>query len=115
VPSLPAALQAYGTPEYSDPFGLPQIQNQSIHVDAVTATTSLDKLKRFDSRDDVWVILTHDSSFKTAKPGPNISDDTITLFPATINNWAKKGWKTKTRFAFLEETNPANIWVNVTA
>jgi hypothetical protein len=115
VHTLPQALQAYGAPEYSDPFGLPAPQNVSIHQDAVTAITSLEKVKRFDSRDDIWVILSHDGSLKLATQSSNDTEDAITLFPATINDWAKKGWKQKSRFAFLDATNQANVWVNVTA
>jgi hypothetical protein len=115
VHTLPKALEAYGAPEYSDPFGLPALQNVSIHQDAVTAVTSLEKLKRFDARDDVWVILSHDASLQVATPGSNNTEDTITLFPATINDWAKKGWKEKSRFAFLDAMNPANVWANTTA
>jgi hypothetical protein len=114
VHTLPHALKKYGAPEYSDPFGHPALQNTSIHQDAVTAVSTLEKLKRFDARDDVWVILSHDASLKIAAPGPNNTKDTITLFPGSINDWAKKGWKQQSRFAFLDKTNRANVWANVT-
>jgi VCBS repeat-containing protein len=87
----------------------------SIHQDAVTAGTTLEKLKRFDSRNDVWIILSHDGSLNIATPGSDDTGDAITLFPSTIKDWAKKGWKEHSRFAFLDIVNRANLWVNVTS
>jgi hypothetical protein len=114
--TLPTGLQTYGTPEYDNPFAYAQIQNSSIHQDAVTAQTTLSKLQRFDARPDTWVIISHDGSLKTTN-GSDVhyeDGDAITLFPRTINEFARKGWKQSSRFAFLQASNPANIWVNAT-
>jgi hypothetical protein len=116
VHTLPPALQKFGAPEYSDPFVLPAPQNASVHQDAVAAQTSLSKAQRFDARADTWVIVSHDASLRTAAPGTkSASADAITLFPASINDWAQRGWKESSRFGFLEAQNPANIFVNTTA
>jgi hypothetical protein len=116
VQTLPPALQKFGAPEYSDPFVLPAPQNVSVHQDAVAAQTSLSKAQRFDARADTWVIVSHDASLRTAGPGTkNASADAITLFPASINDWAQRGWKESSKFGFLEAQNPANIFVNTTA
>jgi hypothetical protein len=113
---LPKALKAYGAPEYDNPFAYAQVQNASIHQDAVSAQTTLDKLQRFDARADTWVIIAHDGSLKTTNGSDKYrkDKDAITLFPKAINNFAKKGWKDSSRFAFLQANNPANIWVNIT-
>jgi hypothetical protein len=82
----------------------------SIHQDAVTAVTSLEKLRRFDGRPDVWVVLSHDASLRAfaGKEGG------IDLFPKPLDRWRQKGWKDLTRFAFLQPSNDAYIWENAT-
>jgi hypothetical protein len=116
VHALPPTLQKFGAPEYSDPFVLPAPQNVSVHQDAVAAQTSLAKAQRFDARADTWVIVSHDGSLRTAAPGAKHADkDAITLFPASISDWARRGWKESSKFGFLDAQNPANIFVNATA
>jgi glyoxylase-like metal-dependent hydrolase (beta-lactamase superfamily II) len=109
-------LKSFGANEFSDPFGLAAPQNASLSTDAVTALASIEKVKRFDARDDTWVILSHDASLRVATPNSKskLSSDTITLFPATINGWKKNGWKQSSQFAFLEAGNRANIFANDT-
>jgi hypothetical protein len=108
--TIPDDLQKVGAPDFADTFVNPAPQNTSIHTDAVAAATSFDKVKRFDARADTWVILSHDVSLL---PILNATDG-IPLFPATINEWQKKGLKEKSRFLFLEDDNIGNIFINGT-
>jgi hypothetical protein len=114
--TLPKPLKAFGAPKYDNPFAYSQLQNASIHQDAVSAQTTLNKLQRFDARPDTWVLLAHDGSLKTTNGlDANRKDtDAIPLFPKTINDFAKKGWKESSQFAFLQTNNPSNIWMNAT-
>jgi hypothetical protein len=116
IQSLPPSLQAYGAPDYADPFLFPTPQNGSVNQDVVMAYATLDKVKRFDARDDVWVIISHDPSLKTAVPGTAAAKDkdVITLFPDSLNDWKERGWKESSKFAFLEADNRANVFVNTT-
>jgi hypothetical protein len=51
----------------------------------------------FDAHPDVLVVIAHDTSLQ----------DTIELFPASLNQWKEKGWKERVIWAFLEEDGPA--------
>jgi hypothetical protein len=116
VDALPRSLKDYGAPEYDNPFAYAQRQNASAHQDGVTAQTTLSKLQRFDARPDTWIIIAHDGSLKTTNGSDEYTEDedAIPLFPKTINDFAKKGWKESSQFSFLHVDNPANIWLNAT-
>jgi hypothetical protein len=116
IAALPDPLKAFGAPEYDNPFAYAALQNVSIHQDAVTAQTTLSKLQRFDARSDTWILIAHDGSLKTTNGSDanHKNNDAIPLFPKTINEFARRGWKESSRFAFLQTNNPANIWVTVT-
>lgn len=64
-----------------------------LQEDAGKAKETLEKLKAFDSRDDVMVVLAHDASFL------NILD----FFPRSINDWMAKGWDEEARWLFLKD------------
>lgn len=64
-----------------------------LQEDAVKAQETLEKLKAFDGRDDVMVILAHDASFL------NVLD----FFPRNINDWMTKGWDEQARWLFLQD------------
>lgn len=55
------------------------------------------KMIDLDGRDDVFVVIAHDSSLK----------DRIDFFPKTANGWKIKGWKEDTRWKFLEDFQEA--------
>lgn len=114
IRSLPLALQAYGAPDYADPFLFPTPQNGSVNQDAVLAYATLGKVKRFDARDDVWFIISHDPSLKTAVLGTAAAKDkdAIMLFLGSLNDWKERRWKNSSKLAFLEASNHANVFVD---
>jgi glyoxylase-like metal-dependent hydrolase (beta-lactamase superfamily II) len=57
------------------------------------AKATLEKLKAFDGRDDVLIIIAHDSTLL----------DVLDFFPRDINDWKAKGWATRGRWLFLKE------------
>ena len=61
------------------------------------AEATLGKLKVFDARDDVLVIIAHDKSLL----------DVIDVFPKGANEWKQKGWKVTGRWRFLEDFKEA--------
>jgi hypothetical protein len=105
---LPASLLATDAPPFEDPLVQPAKGNTSLNQDVVTAVASMEKLRRFDGRPDVWVILAHDASLRAWTGKPN----GIGLFPQALDAWKEKGWKDLTRFAFLEPGNDANLWTS---
>lgn len=64
-----------------------------LQEDANMAQETLEKLKAFDGRDDVMVVLAHDASFL----------DVLDFFPRSINDWMAKGWNEQARWLFLRE------------
>jgi hypothetical protein len=64
-----------------------------LQEDASKAQETLQKLKAFDGRDDVMVVLAHDASFL----------DVLDFFPHSINDWKAKGWDEEARWLFLRE------------
>lgn len=64
-----------------------------LQEDTVEAQKTLQKLKAFDGREDVMVILAHDASFL----------DIIDFFPRSINDWMVKGWADQARWLFLQD------------
>lgn len=65
----------------------------SLQEDPNKAQETLEKLKAFDGRDDVMVVLAHDASFL----------DVLDFFPHSINDWMAKGWDEQARWLFLRE------------
>lgn len=59
----------------------------------IKAQETLEKLKAFDARDDVMVVLAHDASFL----------DVLDFFPHSINDWMAKGWDEQARWLFLRD------------
>ncbi|KAI7789074.1 hypothetical protein LA080_005178 [Diaporthe eres] len=64
-----------------------------LQEDAGKAQQTLEKLKAFDGRDDVMVVLAHDASFL----------DVLDFFPRSINDWMAKGWDEQARWLFLRD------------
>lgn len=64
-----------------------------LQEDSGKAQETLEKLKAFDGRDDVMVVLAHDASFL------NVLD----FFPRSINDWVSKGWDEQARWLFLKD------------
>lgn len=64
-----------------------------LQEDAGKARETLEKLKAFDGRDDVMVVLAHDASFL----------DVLDFFPRSINDWMAKGWDEQARWLFLQD------------
>lgn len=64
-----------------------------LQEDAGKAIETLEKLKAFDGRDDVLVVLAHDSSFL----------DVLDFFPRSINDWKANGWDDQARWLFLKD------------
>ncbi|KAI4112409.1 MAG: hypothetical protein LQ345_006438 [Seirophora villosa] len=57
------------------------------------ARETLRKISELDARDDVFVILAHDTSL----------EGQIDLYPRSINGWMEKGWKARTRWLFCKD------------
>lgn len=64
-----------------------------LQEDPFKARETLEKLKAFDGRDDVMVVLAHDASLL----------DVLDFFPHSINDWMAKGWDEQARWLFLRE------------
>ncbi|WPH01311.1 Hypothetical protein R9X50_00415000 [Acrodontium crateriforme] len=67
--------------------------SSNLQEDVEKAQETLEKLRAFDARDDVLVMLAHDPSFL----------DVIDFFPQNINHWKKAKWAEKTRWMFLND------------
>ena len=57
------------------------------------AEKTMEKLKAFDGRDDVLIIIAHDATLL----------NTLDLFPKNVNDWRAKGWGAQSRWLFLKE------------
>lgn len=64
-----------------------------LQEDVESARETLEKLKAFDGRHDVMVILAHDPSLL----------DKVDFFPARINDWRSKGLAEQLRWLFLQD------------
>lgn len=67
--------------------------------DLEQAQETLERLSIFDGRDDVMVILAHDSSLL----------EILEFFPHTLNDWKVKGWADQSRWLFLKELGAAGF------
>ncbi|ERF68650.1 hypothetical protein EPUS_09475 [Endocarpon pusillum Z07020] len=61
--------------------------------DLKRAEETIEKLKAFDGRDDVMVVIAHDASWL----------DVLDFFPQNINDWKAAGWAVQGRWLFLRE------------
>ncbi|KAJ6466559.1 hypothetical protein C8R47DRAFT_1234808 [Mycena vitilis] len=61
------------------------------------ARASIAKMADFDANEDVFVVLAHDGSLV----------DVVGPFPASLDTWQTKDWKSRVTWAFLDEANPA--------
>lgn len=68
-----------------------------MHEDHKQATETLRKLKTFDARDDVFVIIAHDISLL----------DLVDFYPSNLNSWRQQGWAESGRWRFLRDFKDA--------
>lgn len=61
------------------------------HEDAAEAKRSIEKLSEADAYDSIFPVLAHDMTLL----------DVVDLYPKPANAWMAKGWKEKSRWAFL--------------
>ncbi|KAJ6508322.1 hypothetical protein C8R45DRAFT_967045 [Mycena sanguinolenta] len=69
------------------------------YTDPVTARISLEKLATFDADPNIFVVVAHDISLR----------ETISYFPAYLNDWKKSGLKEQTVWSFIDKANPAYV------
>jgi hypothetical protein len=61
--------------------------------DIEAANSTLERLKRLDADERVFVVLSHDHSILGV----------VDFFPMTANSWQEKNWKEKSRWQFLSD------------
>ena len=61
--------------------------------DLKKAEETVEKLKAFDGRDDVMIIIAHDATLL----------DVLEHFPRDINAWKARGWAAQSRWLFLKD------------
>ena len=66
-----------------------------IHDNIEEAEQTLEKLKAFDGRDDVMIVMTHDVTLL----------DVLEFFPQDINDWKARDWAAQGRWLFLKNTD----------
>ncbi|CAI6237599.1 unnamed protein product [Periconia digitata] len=105
LPESVSASMMGNTPasENRDWAGLGKIQQDGSHAfyglvpamqeDLCKAQETIEKLKAFDSRDDVLVVIAHDVTLL----------DVMEFFPKDMNNWKEKGWADRGRWRFLKD------------
>ena len=64
-----------------------------MQADPKKAEETLEKLKAFDGREDVLIIIAHDASLLNV----------LNFFPQEISDWKVKGWAAEGRWLFLRE------------
>jgi glyoxylase-like metal-dependent hydrolase (beta-lactamase superfamily II) len=67
--------------------------------DLEKARETIEKLKAFDGRDDVLIVIAHDSTLL----------DVMDFFPEDMNGWKAKDWADRGRWLFLRELGKAAI------
>ena len=65
-----------------------------MHEDLEKAEQTVEKLKAFDGRDDVMIVIAHDATMLSV----------LEFFPQNINNWQVRGWAAQGRWLFLEKS-----------
>lgn len=63
------------------------------YTDPATSRVSAKKLSVLDANPDVLVVLAHDQSIV----------DLVDFYPAKLNDWKAKGWKTQATWKFVDE------------
>jgi hypothetical protein len=93
APMCPGSLFEAVHPNKSstEPFYVPT--DQGVHKDGAEAKESIDKLTEFDSHDNVFVNIAHDTSMY----------DIIEFYPKKANGWSQKRWKQEGRWRFLRD------------
>jgi glyoxylase-like metal-dependent hydrolase (beta-lactamase superfamily II) len=61
--------------------------------DLEEATKTIEKLRAFDGRDDVLVVLAHDATLL----------DVMRVFPGDMNDWKEQDWANRARWLFLRD------------
>ncbi|KAK5119240.1 hypothetical protein LTR85_007854 [Meristemomyces frigidus] len=64
-----------------------------MHDDLAAAEGTVDKLKAFDGRDDVLVVIAHDASLL----------EVLDFFPQSLNAWRSNDWAAQGRWRFLRD------------
>ena len=64
-----------------------------MHEDLAAAEATVSKLKAFDGRDDVMIILAHDASLL----------EVLDFFPQDLNAWKSNAWLAESRWLFLKD------------
>ncbi|KAH8676136.1 beta-lactamase-like protein [Xylariales sp. PMI_506] len=77
------------------PFYLPAIPPNApcVHYNVPDMIESIKKLQEYDAHDNILVVPAHDDTFL----------HTVDFFPHFANDFVKKGWVQKTRWAFLRD------------
>lgn len=70
-----------------------------MHEDLKMAEETLERIKAFDGREDVMVMIAHDSTLLNV----------IDFFPRDINDWKVKGWADQGRWLFLKELEALSL------
>ena len=66
-----------------------------MHDNLEDAEQTLEKLKAFDGRDDVMILMTHDATML----------DVLEFFSHDINDWKARDWAAQGRWLFLKNTD----------
>lgn len=64
-----------------------------MHEDLAKAEEVVGKLKAFDGRNDVMIVMAHDASLL----------DVLEFFPQSLNDWQSRGWASQGRWLFLKD------------
>jgi hypothetical protein len=59
-------------------------------VDVAEAHASISKMQAFDAAENIWVVIAHDQALL----------DLVDFYPASVNDWQRKGYAQKTRWRF---------------
>ncbi|KAJ6584952.1 hypothetical protein B0H19DRAFT_1249867 [Mycena capillaripes] len=73
------------------------VVENGLYEDVPTTRASIAKMTDFDANEDVFVMIAHDETLV----------DLVGPFPASLNAWQAKGWKSRATWAFLDEENVA--------
>lgn len=65
----------------------------SVHADPAEAARTVAKMQEVDAVDDVFVVIAHDRNLKGL----------VDPFPATLDDFAVKGWQAASRWSFLTD------------
>ncbi|KAJ7109710.1 hypothetical protein C8R43DRAFT_904647, partial [Mycena crocata] len=80
------------------------VADDGYYVDTPTARASIASIGAFDVNGDVFVALAHDETLL----------DVVGPFPANLDAWKKKGWKSRVTWTFVDENNGAFMFAEKT-